>query len=173
MSMRFAAPALAAGVLLLAGCGQADPSVVAYVGTTEITQHQLDDAVEGVSSALEEGQQVSKEAVVNALIHGAIAEQVAAANKIVITDGERDTFIKTTTLANLLTVPKARPVVYDVADQQIVSTKLGSQAYLEAVGKEPVTLNPRFGVLDGATKLIVSDQSGSLAKPVPPSQAPQ
>jgi hypothetical protein len=153
--------------LLAAGCAQADPSVVAYVGTSEITQQQVDDAVEGVSTILQEGQTVSHAAIVNALIHGEIAEKVAAANKITITDGERDALIKNSNLAGLLNVPKARPVAYDVADQQIVSDKVGSAAYLTAVGEQQVTLNPRFGVLDPNQKTIIADKSASLAEPAP------
>jgi hypothetical protein len=153
--------------LLAAGCAQADPSVVADVGTSEITQQQVDDAVEGVSTILQEGQTVSRAAIVNALIHGEIAEKVAAANKITITDGERDALIKNSNLAGLLNVPKARPVAYDVADQQIVSDKVGSAAYLTAVGEQQVTLNPRFGVLDPNQKTIIADKSASLAEPAP------
>ena len=159
---------MVAVLALAAGCANAEPGVVAYVGPTEITQGQLDDAVEGVSSTLEEGQQVSREAVVNALIHGVLAEQIAAANKITVTDAERDQLIKASELAPLLDVPAARPIAYDVADQQIVAEKLGAEAYLKAVSERPVTLNPRFGVLDPEPKLIVADQSGSLAKPASP-----
>jgi hypothetical protein len=153
--------------LFAAGCAKADPSVVAYVGDSKITQQEVDDAVEGVSTILEEGQTVSRAAIVNALIHGAIAEQIAAANKITITDGERDALIKNSNLAGLLNVPKARPVAYDVADQQIVSDKIGGAAYLAAVSGQQVTLNPRFGVLDPNEKTIIADKSASLAEPAP------
>ena len=51
-------------------------------------------------------------------------------------------------------------VAYDVADQQIVSGKIGSEAYLAAVSEQPVTLNPRFGVLDPTQKTIITDQVG-------------
>ena len=142
--------------------------MVAYVGPTEITQDQLDDAVAGVTSTLQEGQQVSREAVVNAMIHGALAEQIAAANNIAVTDSERDAVLKGSELVGLLDVPAARPIAYDLADQQIVASKLGGEAYLKAVSEHPVTLNPRYGVLDPAQKLILTDQSGSLAKPLPP-----
>jgi hypothetical protein len=164
------AVALAAVVvitLFAAGCSKADPSVVAYVGTSRITEQQVDDAVEGVSSILQEGQAVSRSAIVNSLIHGLIAEKVAATNKITITDSERDALIKDSNLAGLLTVPKGRPVAYDLADQQIVSGKVGSEAYLAAVSEQQVTLNPRFGVLDPKQKLIITDQSASLAEPAP------
>jgi hypothetical protein len=150
-----------------AGCAKQDPSVVAYVDNTTITQQQLDDAVEGVSSILEEGQSVSRPAVVNAMIHGAIAENLAAANKITITDGDRDTLIKNSNLAGLLNVPKGRPIAYDVADQQIVSDKMGSEAYIAALAKQQVTLNPRFGVLDPNQKTIITDKSASLATSMP------
>jgi hypothetical protein len=159
------------GVLLLtlltAGCAKQSPSVVAYVGNSKITEQQVDDAVGGVSSILEEGQTVSRPAVVNALIHGVIAEHLAAANKITITDGDRDALIKNSNLAPLLNVPEGRPVAYDVADQQIVSEKLGSTAYIAALAKQPVILNPRFGVLDPNQKTIITDRSASLAKPLP------
>jgi hypothetical protein len=159
---------VAASVLVLvalAGCANAEPGVAAYVDGTKITDRELTAAVEGVTSTLEEGQQVSTPAVLNAMIHGAIAEQLAAKDNIVITDTQRDTVLKDSNLANLVNVPAARPIAYDVADQQIVSTKLGAQAYLAAVEQKRVTLNPRFGVLDPKQKLIVSDQSGGLANP--------
>jgi len=152
--------------LFTASCAKADPSVVAYVDGSRITQEQVDDAVDGVSSILQEGQQVSQAAVVNALIHGVIAEHLAAANKLTISDGERDALIKNSNLAGLLNVPKGRPIAYDVADQQIVSNKLGSEAYLAAVAKQSVTLNPRFGVLDPNQKTIIADKSASLAEPM-------
>ena len=153
---------------LTSGCANAEPNVVAYVGPTRISQSELDKAVAGVTSTLQEGQQVSQEAVVNVLIHGALADQIAAANNITVTDSERDALLKTTELVGLLDVPAARPIAYDIADQQIVAGKIGGEAYLTAIGEQTVTLNPRYGVLDPAQKLIVTDQSGSLAKPVTP-----
>jgi hypothetical protein len=166
---------LTAAVVLvstLAGCSRAEPGVVAYVGDTRITQRQLDDAVAGVSSTLEAGQEVSREAVINVMIQGAMAERIAADNKIVITDSQRNTVIRSSNLAALLDVPRALPVAYDVADQQLVGQKLGSQAYLAAIAKQSVKLNPRFGVLDPSQKTIVVDQSGSLAKPGTPTPTP-
>ena len=166
--LRRAAVSVVALLALASGCANAEPNVVAYVGPTRISQGELDDAVAGVTSTLQEGQQVSREAVVNVMIHGALADQIAAANNITVTDSERDALLKTTELVGLLDVPAARPIAYDIADQQIVAGKVGAEAYLKAIGEQTVTLNPRYGVLDPAQKLIVTDQSGSLAKPVPP-----
>src|SRR3712207_6584210 len=102
------------------------------------------------------------------MIHGALAEQIAADRNISVTDSEREALIKNSELAALLAVPDARPIAFDVADQQIVAQKLGAEAYLNAVRDQPVTLNPRFGVLDPTQKLILRDRTGSLAKPATP-----
>jgi hypothetical protein len=154
-------------LLALAGCGNAEPGVVAYVGDARITQAQLDRAVAGVTSTLEAGQQVSRDAVVNAMIHGELAAQIAADRNISVTDAEREELIRTSELAGLLAVPDARPIAFDVADQQIVAQRIGAEAYLNEVRDRPVTLNPRFGVLDPTRKLIRGDQTGSLARPAP------
>ena len=60
------------------GCSGFRGGTVAYVGSSSISQSQLDSAVSGVQETLEDGQNVASEAVVNVLIHGDIAEQVAA-----------------------------------------------------------------------------------------------
>ncbi len=154
------------------GCSQASPGVVAYVGDAEISQSQLDTAVAAVSTTVEAGQTVSSAAVINALIQGELAAQLAAQRHISITDAQRDTFLKTTNLAPLLDVPAAKPVAYDVADSQIVSQALGAKAYLAAIGKSTVKLNPRYGVLDPQQKTVVTDQSGSLSQADPAAATP-
>jgi hypothetical protein len=167
---RTAAAVVAA--LALAGCSGASPSVVAYVGDAEITQSQLDQAMTGLSSTLQEGQTVSQEAVVNAMIQGQLAEQIAADQDIVLTDADRDAVLATSELAPLAQVPAAREVVYDVADSQIVAQKLGPDAFLAEIKQREVTLNPRYGVLDPAQKTVVTGQTGSLSQPVAPTPAP-
>lgn len=162
--------AVAAAALLsltAAACGRSDPGVVAYVGSDEIDQTQVDQAVKGLNSVVEAGQSVQVEAVVNALIQGQLSEQIAADRKIELTDAERVKALQGSNLEALVNVPDAQPVVYDVADQAIVSGRLGPEAYLAAVKERTVTLNPRYGVLDPNQKTIVTDQSGSLSVPAP------
>ena len=164
--------AAAVAVVALAGCSGASPSVVAYVGDAQITQRQLEQAVDGLSTTLEEGQTVSSEAVVNAMIQGEIAEQVAAEQDIPLTDADRDAVLAQSELAPLASVPAAREVVYDVADSQIVAQRLGADAFLAAIAQRDVTLNPRYGVLDPEQKIVVSGQTGSLSEPAEPAPAP-
>lgn len=156
----------AALVVLAAGCGiGGSPSTVAYVGDTQVTQSELDTALGGVQQTLQQGQQVSPTAVINVMIHGALAEQIAAARDVTVTDAQRDQLIKTSNLAPLLDVPDAKPIAYDIADQQLVAKAVGSQAYLADVQATEVKLNPRFGVLDPAQKTIIDGQSSSLSQP--------
>lgn len=162
-AVRMAVVALAA-VAATAGCSTSG-GTVAYVGNAEISQRQLDDALGGVQQTLESGQQVSTSAVVNVLIHGEIAEQIAAARGITITDAQRDELLKTSNLAPLLDVPAAREVAYDAASQQLVADKVGAEQYLAEVAKTPVRLNPRFGTLNEQDKTIVDSSSGSLSQP--------
>ena len=162
---------LAAGVATLAlfasACGMSgSPSTVAYVGDAQVTQGQLDSALGGVQQTLQAGQQVSPSAVVNVMIHGALADQIAATNDITITDAERDAVIEGSNLAALLDVPDAKPIAYDLADQQLVAQAVGPDAYLKAVQGIDVELNPRFGLLDPAQQTIVDGQSSSLSLPV-------
>lgn len=151
--------------LAAAGCARSEPGVVAYVGDEKISQAQLDQAVAGLSTTLQAGQTVSTEAVVNALIQGEVAEHIAAERRITITDADRDAALQGSELAPLLTVPDAKPIAYDVADYQLVSSKLGAEAYLAALKQQRVTLNPRYGVLDPEQKTVVTGQSGSLSEP--------
>jgi hypothetical protein len=162
---RMAVALTCAAAMVLAGCANASPGVVAYVGDARITPKQVDSAVAAVSSTAQEGQTVSKEAVINAMIQGELSAQIAAEQHITITDADRDAFIKTTNLAPLLNVTGAKPILYDVADQSLVAKKVGAAAYLSEIEKRKVTLNPRYGVLDPKQKTIVTDQSSSLSEP--------
>lgn len=157
---------------LTAGCGSANPAVAAYVDGTKITDTELDAAVKGVSQTVQEGQTVSPQAVLDAMVHGVIAENIAAKNGITVTDADRDAALKGSNLEPLLPIPAAKEVAYDIADQEIVAQKVGSEPYLQQLQQQKVTVNPRYGVLDEQQKLINTEQSGALAKPASPSPTP-
>lgn len=170
---RWATAVAGLGLLLAgAGCSAANPAVVAYVGSAEITQRQVDEAVAAVQTTVSGEQRVSTPAVVNVMIHGELAAQIATEKKIAITDATREAAVKATNLAPLLAVPEAKPLVYDYADQAIVAQRLGPEGYLGEVGKRQVKLNPRYGVLDPQRKLIVEGGSGSLSTPAPAAPTP-
>ena len=167
---RAAASALA--LVALVGCSNASPSVVAYVGDSELTQTEVDQAVTGLRSTLQEGQTISSEAVVNAMIQGELAAQIAADRGLTVTDAQRDALLAESELAPLVKVPGARELVYDVADSQLVSQEVGAEDYLAELKARKVTLNPRYGVLDPDQKILVTGRSGSLSEPAEAPPAP-
>lgn len=166
------AAASAVALVALAGCSNASPSVVAYVGNAEVTQVEVDRAVTGLRSALEEGQTVSSEAVVNTMIQGELAAQIAADRGLTITDAQRDSLLAQSELAPLVKVPEARELVYDLADSELVSQQVGTEAYVAELKARKVTLNPRYGVLDPDQKVLITGRSGSLSEPAVAEPAP-
>ncbi len=151
-------------LVALAGCAGAEPSVAAYVGDAKITDAEVTDAVDAIHT-IPGGEEVARQAVLNVMIHGEIASQIATRDNIAITDGQRESVLASGNNAVLLSVPGTKPLAFDVADQQIVSDKIGAEAYLAATQKQSVTLNPRYGALDPAQKLISTQDSGSLTEP--------
>lgn len=167
MRVRTYGVALALTALAAAGCGQANPSVAAYVGSEQITEREVDSALAAIKTALGPQQDVDKSVVVNVLVQGELASQIAAERKIPLSDAERDALLTGSNVAPLLAVPAAKAVAYDLADTEIVSRALGDDGYLAAIGSRSVVLNPRFGVLDPTQKSIIADSSGSLSTPAP------
>lgn len=160
------AGALAVLVGLASGCAvEGSPSTVAYVADDRISQDQLDSAVTAIQQTLDAEQQVSTSAVVNVMVHGLIADQIAEAHNITLTDAQRDQLLAGSNLAPLLGDPAAKSIAYDIADQQLVAKAVGTEAYLQGIQGADVTLNPRFGVLDPAQKTIIDGQSSSLSVP--------
>lgn len=155
----------AAVVLTAAGCGQQSPSVVAYVGDGEITEREVDQAYPAVAAVLREVQQVPEAAVINVMIYGELSDQIARKRGFTITDAQRNQLLASGQLAPLLADDAAKPVAYDIADQQIVAEKIGAEAFLAEIAQTPVKLNPRYGVLDPQQKIIAAEQSSSLSTP--------
>ncbi|CAA9299362.1 MAG: hypothetical protein AVDCRST_MAG61-847 [uncultured Friedmanniella sp.] len=166
------AAAAAVALVALVGCSNASPSVVAYVGDAKVTQTEVDEALTGLRSTLEEGQTISSEAVLNTMIQGELAAQIAADRGITLTDAQRDSVLAQSELAPLVKVPGARELVYDLADSQLVSSEVGTDAYLAELKARKVKLNPRYGVLDPEQKILVTGRSGSLSEPAEAPPAP-
>lgn len=145
---RIGAAALAVTALVtITGCAEGSPGVVAYVGDNEISNRQLTEAVDGVGQALGEGQQIQRGAVVDALVRGEVAAQIAEQEKITITDADRSKLFSSEQGGDeLLANEASKAVAYDLADESIVVEKLGVEKYLGALKAADVKLNPRFGV---------------------------
>ncbi len=158
-----AAAAAVLATLTFSGCSQNSPGVAAYVGDREISDRELNDAVDAVNQALGDQGRVGRGDVVTAMVLGEVSAQVAARKNIAITEADRTA----QTNPALLTVPAAREVAFDVADSTIVQEKLGPEAFLAEIKATPVTVNPRYGVWNPDTQgqSILDSGAGSLSKP--------
>jgi hypothetical protein len=168
------AAATCAATLALAGCAGGAPGAAAEVGGERITESQVTSAYDGVQQAFGAESQVSKQAVIDALIRGVICDEIATRRSITITDSQRDAKLKGDASGEkLLAVPAAKGVAYDLADEQILAEQLGTQVYTQQLAAAKVTVNPRYGTwatVDGQTGLAA--QPGSLSSPATPSPTP-
>ncbi len=166
--LRRAAAGVVLAVLALTGCAHS-PANAAVVNGAEITGSQLHSAINGVASSLQaRPEQIQQTAVLGALIHGRLSDQIAAAHHIVITQGQRDAMIKQLQGADRLAAnPDSRPVAYALVDQQLVLSKVGEDVYRKALKDATVTLNPRYGAWNASTGAI-DGSSGSLSQPATP-----
>ncbi len=154
-----------------AGCSGNNPSDAAIVGGTSITQSDVDRNVEGLAEAFElDPSRINARNVVGAMITGLQAEQIAAQNNITITDGQRDASLATDeTGAQLLRVPDAKRLAYDLADAQIVAQQIGAETFTEQAKEINVRLNPRYGNFEQGQ---MTGETGSLSDPVAPETPP-
>lgn len=156
-----------------AGCSGNNPSDAAIVGGTSISQSEVDDNVAGLAEAFElDASRINARNVVGAMITGVQAEQIAAENDITITNAQRDQSLVTDeTGAQLLRVPDAKELAYDLADAQIVAQQIGAEKFTERAQQIEVKLNPRYGNFEQGQ---MTGETGSLSDPIAPEipQAP-
>lgn len=156
-----------------AGCSGNNPSDAAIVGGTSITQSDVDRNVDGLAEAFKlDASRINARNVVGAMITGLQAEQIAAENNITITNGQRDASLATDeTGAQLLQVPDAKELAYDLADAQIVAQQIGVEQFTQRAKEINVKLNPRYGNFEQGQ---MTGETGSLSDPIAPAtpQAP-
>lgn len=142
------------GTAVLGGCASGD--TVATVGSTQISRNQFNTAVSGAARV----SQLTPDQVLSVLIQGEVAAQVAQQKGIQITNAARDKQLN----PDVLKVPGAHDLAYDLADIQIVSRSIGQQAFGRALATTKVSVNPRFGTWDPKQSFAVVPGTGSLSQ---------
>lgn len=165
MNKVFSAVALAGvGVLALSGCSTPAPSSAAVVNGTTLTQAQVEQTAQALSNATQQDLAQSTQAVLTNEVLGQVATKVAAENKITL-----DSAARTAALDDQLTALRSNPaltaLVDRYADVQVVSKKLGYDAFVTACQKVPVQVNPRYGTW--SSELCALTPDGTLSKPAP------
>lgn len=151
----------------LAGCSGNLPSEAAIVGDASISHDDVERNVAGLAEAFElDASRINAQNVVGAMITGLQADQIARDNGITITNGERDASLSADeTGAQLLKIPDAKSLAYDLADAQIVAQQIGGEKFLEQARGIEVRLNPRYGTFQQGQ---MTGQTGSLSDPIAP-----
>lgn len=160
--------AVAAVVLGLSGCSQA-PSSAAVVDGTVIPVAEIDAAAAAASPIVQESASALGATVVQAHIQGLVAERIAKAHGIELTDAARaGTIVGNGVLTKLAEAPGGKNLAVALANTAIVSGKVDTSTFAAECGKLAVVVNPRFGSWSKELCGLDSD-SGSLSKPAPTS----
>jgi hypothetical protein len=144
-----------AAALALGGCAESATNV-AVVNGKAITHSQFDRDLEGARQV----SQLSDDQVLSVLIQGEVAAQVAERRGLQISDADRDKQLNPA----VLQVPAAHDLAYDLADVQIVSSKIGEDQFKKALVSADVKVNPRYGSWDPRQSLAVVPGTGSLSQ---------
>ncbi|MDR1450453.1 MAG: hypothetical protein LBI84_09720 [Propionibacteriaceae bacterium] len=171
--MRRAATAIAAAALAalsLSGCAQgaAAPSVAAEVGSQVITENEVSDGLDALNaaSAASGGTEVTRAAVVNMEIRGALAAEVERSSGVVVEDAEVAAILNELGQA-LYANPATKDLVVGTIRFEMLQQEglLPVGEFARVVAATPVTVNPRDGVWD-AEQVALVNQAGVLASPL-------
>lgn len=162
-----------AAVIATAGCANSAPDVAAYVGATSISDSRLHDVTVAADAALGAQGQISKSGVLNGLVLGEIADQVAAQRGVRISDSERDALASPSNLGPLLGDERAKELAYGLADAELVRMRIGDEAFFQAIEQAQVRINPRYGTWqpEGYQQNAPAVGAGSESLSVPSGQS--
>lgn len=169
--MSFLRPLAAAtvAVLALSSCAQVG-GTAATVGDARITDNEVSDASALVAQVVgTEPNQINQGAILQALVRGELADELAARNAITLTNTERDAALAEVTdeaILGLAATPDGKEVAYDLVDFALVAQKLGENGLVNGVKNIKVDVNPRYGTWSAAD-FAVSPSLGSLSVPGP------
>lgn len=134
-----------AAVIATAGCANGSPDVAAYVGPSSISDSRLHQITVAADEAIGANGQLRKFEVLNGLVLGEIAGQVAEQRNIRISDSERDALAGPSDIGSLLGNADAKELAYGLTDAELVRMRIGDEAFVQALHDATVRINPRYG----------------------------
>lgn len=157
---------LVAAMLLLTGCTSGNPDLAATVKGVDIRETTLDKVSASVATLLQADPRQYRVLILEALIQGQVAQQVATQAGVEITDADlQGVFGTSSELSSFYADPDAREVAVAVAQRELVASKLGSAEFTALAQQVPVVLNPRYGTWSATTNSMLGN-TGSLSKSV-------
>lgn len=160
-----------AGLLALAGCG-GNPQVAAYVGDVQVPQARVEAIAKVLADTSTDAYDTAgsfNATVMQILVQGTLAGQVAKAKGITVSDAQRQTlYAQNELFAILLKDPATTDFMRSYADTSIMlqdATALA--AFKELMASTPIRVNPRFGTWDAEAGGLKEGGVGSLSDPAP------
>jgi len=182
MALRRMLAGLVAVVALLgaAGCTTTGPNVAAVVGSTVITQNQVEQASAGMTQIVGSDPNYTGTNITGFILNSLIRKEVLttglATLGVSFTDEQRDQYWNSAMTADtadyaLRTDPRTRDAMAGFVDVQLVNAQLSDgtlnyDAVLAATAAVPVEVNPRYGTWDATQLVVTSLADGKPAGPL-------
>lgn len=170
-SVKFAA-LLATAVMVLAGCATGNPQVAAYVDGSPISQAQVDQVSQAIVEASTDPAATAGDVsgvVLQIMIHGKIAEQVAAGEHYTVAASERQSLISANGLDGLAADPRTADFVTEFVDSSIILQNTDFQnAVAQAWATADVEVNPRFGTWNTQQNALEDGTAGGSISSLAP-----
>ena len=170
--MNQAVRALAAAViasLALTGCAAQSPTDAATVSGVRIPESEIGLSIAALATATQSDPREIRLPVVNTAVLGLVAERLADAADIPLTDAARQPILdQVPQLQQIAQTEGGRLYVTDATNYVLVQRTMGEDAFLTECAKVDVALNPRYGSwIEESCQ--VSGDTGSLSRSVPTS----
>lgn len=161
-AVRFIAAGTLAAALALTGCA-ANPSSVAVVDGTMITERQVSEANAVVASVIGADERQTRKKVALDLIMGTAAGKVAERNGVSITDSDRAALIASDQQATQVAQePAGLEWATAAATSILLFQDLGEEKVRNELGSMDIVVNPRYGSWDSEV-LGLTEGTGSLS----------
>ncbi|MGC3953015.1 MAG: hypothetical protein QM804_01970 [Propionicimonas sp.] len=154
-----------AGLLTLSGCAGQNPNHAASIDGVAIPVSEVEAMLPVLTPYL---QNPSVATVTSVLVTTRIGAEVARQQQLEFTAEQREAAAASVMPPELAADPQAASFATDYVTTALVSEKLGQDAFLAAVAKLDVVVNPRYGTWDASHAAVVPG-TGSLSDPAPAS----
>lgn len=156
----------AVAALALVGCSYSAGDAAVAEGT-KVTEAHVQAAAEAAAPLVNQDVSAVAPAVVLAEVQGTVAERVAAAKGVTLSDAVRAPIIAANPLlAQLAADPRTTAVAKSLADLSIVTDRVGVETFATECAKAQIVVNPRYGTWTPA-RCTFNQDLGGLALPAP------
>lgn len=153
--------------VVLTGCAAQNPNDAATVAGVPVPERDVEVATSALTAATQGDPRQIRLPVANTAILGAVADNLARAHDVAITEASRRQLLQQVPqLSQIAQTEGGRLYVEDATKYVVVARRLGEDRFLSECSKLDVTVNPRYGTWIPESCQL-SGSTGSLSQPVP------